>query len=209
MGKTKAVIVDDHAALRLGLRDYLKHNDIDVVAEGATIAEANLLAQKHKNCIFILDLNLGGEDNGFPLIASYVDKGIKVVVYSMREGLDTVLASYRAGALAFIPKSVELSHLVDAIKMASTGENYYLPGNAEKLFSYITKGAPESPTELLTESELKIFLLTAAGKKPDEVSKEIGFSIGTVHNRLSSIRKKLDCSNLEMYKIAQKHGLIS
>ncbi len=209
MKKPAVVIIDDHAVLRRGLKDLFRHSNIDVVAEGSNVNEALELATNHASAIFIVDLNLGGEENGFPLIAKLRGLDIRVMIYSMRDNLDTILAAYRAGASAYIPKSADSSALVDAVNKIAEGGTYFMPGSAEQLMLYISTGASDNPTDLLNASELKIFILAANGKRAEEIAKELDFAVGTVHNRLSGIRRKLNCSNMDFYKIALKHGLVA
>ena len=206
----KVVIVDSQTVMRSGLRSLLNDNGIKVLAEAKNIAESDALADSHRDAIFIIDINLDPDGNAFPLIPAYKAKKIKVIVYnSLHLNPDTILLTYRAGALAVVPKNANEAHLIEAIKKASNGENYFMPGVAEQLMSYVSQGKLDSPSEILSESEFKVFMLTAAGKKAVDIAKELDFSVGTIHNRLSTIRVKLNCSNLDMHKIAQQHGLIS
>lgn len=209
MQNPKVVIIDDHAILRRGLNDLFRHNNIDVTGEGGSIAEARTLMLQHPDAIFILDLNLGNDENAFPLIAELKAQGTPVMIYCLRENLDTMLAAYRAGAAAYVPKSADSRIILEAIRKIRESGSYFMPGLAEQLMVHMSAGSSDNPAEILTDSELKIFILAAKGKRAEEIARELSFAVGSVHNRMSAIRRKLNCSNMEFYKLALKHGLVN
>jgi DNA-binding NarL/FixJ family response regulator len=206
----KVVIVDSHVATRIGLHTLLNNNDIQVVAEARNIAECSTLSELHKDAIFIIDSNLTPDSNIPSVITAYKLKKIKIIVYSsIQLNSETTLLFYRAGAFAVLSKTTDENILIEAIHKVHEGSNYFLPGIAEQLMSFVSQGKPDNLADALSKNEYKVFMLTASGMKPADIAKELDFSVGTIHNRLSSIRMKLNCSNLDMHKIAQQHGLIS
>jgi DNA-binding response OmpR family regulator len=113
----RAVIVDDHAIVRLGVRALLDRNPgFTVVAEGATVAEATEVIASHLPDLLVLDLMLNG-DISLGYIAAWRASapGLRVIVLSMHNEDEFARQALTAGAHGYVMKEQMLGELTSAI----------------------------------------------------------------------------------------------
>lgn len=205
-------LVDDHPIILRSLHDVIEGGGgHKIIGETGTVevAQREILAKKPK--VSVIDLNLNGE-SGLDLI-EYLqdhDHNVKIVVYSMRNNIQTIAAAYRAGAHAYIPKSEDPMELLPAIEYAAKGRRYFVGDIAEKLAEFHATGNPEDPGEILTEREFEIFMEAAHGLDIDQIAEKLNLVSGSISNRLVRIRKKLNLTNqVEFALLAVKYGYIT
>lgn len=205
-------IVDDHPIILRSLHDVLvAGGGHKIIGEARGLAEAKEQIPSLKPDVSIIDLNLE-DGSGLDLI-EYLhehDPDVRIVVYSMRDNIQTIAAAYRAGAKAYIPKSEDPMELLPAIEYAAKGKLYFVGDMAERLAEFHATGNPNDPAKKLTEREFEIFMEAAHGLEIDQIASKLNISHGSVSNRLVSIRKKLGLNNqVEFALLAVKHGYIS
>lgn len=205
----RVLIVDDHEAIRVGLNTILTENHIDVVAVSATIEDALRKMTEKKIDVLVVDLNMGEYKGALTIdhiLTNYPEA--KIVVYSMRESTPIIVASYEAGAKAFVAKSSDPKLLVEAIHKVASGETFFMPAVAEQIALFFTVKDSIDPRRSLSSRELEIFTAMAAGKTLEEIADQLGIGMPTVKNYGFSIRRKLNISSDEMKRVATKYGLI-
>jgi len=205
----RVLIVDDHEAIRVGLNTILTENHIDVVAVSATIEDALRKMTEKKIDVLAVDLNMGEYKGALTIdhiLTNYPEA--KIVVYSMRESTPIIVASYEAGAKAFVAKSSDPKLLVEAIHKVASGETFFMPAVAEQIALFFTVKDSIDPRRSLSSRELEIFTAMAAGKTLEEIADQLGIGMPTVKNYGFSIRRKLNISSDEMKRVATKYGLI-
>src|SRR4051812_9187107 len=107
--KIRLVIADDHFMVRLGLASALNlEEDMEVVAEGRTGAEAVALYETHKPDVLVIDYQLP-ELNGAEATAAIRAKHptAKIIVLSVFKGEEDVHRAVKAGASGYLPKASE------------------------------------------------------------------------------------------------------
>lgn len=213
MAKIKVLIVEDHALTRTGLRTALDCNaSLEVVGE-ASDGEAGLEeALRLKPDVAVVDIGLPGID-GIELtrrIRRDLPK-TKVLILTMHDMDDEVIATLAAGADAYCLKSADPERIVDAVKAAASGGAYFDPGIAHVVLRAfnrpeVTASAAGSP---LTPRETDILQLIAGGTSNAEIAQQLSIGLGTVKGHIRDLMEKLSASDrTHAAVIALRRGLI-
>ena len=113
-----------------------------------------------------------------------------------------------AGAIGYLLKDVGMNELGDAIRAADAGRGTLAPDAAKALAESATQ-PPKLGTDL-TERELQVLVLVAAGKSNVEIASALSVSVSTARFHVSTILSKLGASNrAEAAALAVKHGLVT
>lgn len=208
------IIVDDHSAIREGFKVILERSGRYTVIGGAGSAEEALdsLAQgREKPDLFIVDVSLPGA-SGLELTATLRRNlpSSQVVIASMHREFDYIVGAFRAGALAYVSKDAGMECVVAAMDAASSG-TYYLDPLSLKLFVQeaclpsAKSPAARSGLSGLSEREIEVLRLLAAGKRAEEIALELEVSQKTIENHLSNITNKLGAKDrFELYRLAAR-----
>ena len=213
MAKIKVLIVEDHALTRTGLRTALDCNaSLEVVGE-ASDGEAGLQeALRLKPDVAVVDIGLPGID-GIELtrrIRRDLPK-TKVLILTMHDMDDEVIATLAAGADAYCLNSADPERIVDAVKAAASGGAYFDPGIAHVVLRAFNRpevagSAAGSP---LTPRETEILQLIAGGTSNAEIAQQLSIGLGTVKGHIRDLMEKLSASDrTHAAVIALRRGLI-
>jgi DNA-binding NarL/FixJ family response regulator len=172
-------IVDDHPMVVGGLEAaFTAANDIVVVAQASSVADATRLLTRDDLDVVLLDVRLA-DGNALQCLA---ERGPRpspaVLVLSTFDLPQYVAASIRFGARGFLPKTVPLTDLLDAIRVVAAGGSIYEPGQRGQ--AYVT----------LTPKEHEVLRLAIDGLSNKEIGARIGRSRKTVESHLSDIFAK-------------------
>jgi two-component system response regulator DevR len=206
----KLGLVEDHAIVRKGLEELLRTQGFEVVGEWGTVEEALPGCREAVPDVLVLDLNLPATGiQGLDAIRMIREcqPSVHIVVYTFRENIPTVGAAYKAGASAYVPKSADLSVLLDAIRKAAKGERFYPGAIAARLGEFYTTERRD-PRECLTATDLEIFKGAAEGKTPEELGAQLHLAAKTIKNRLAEIQRSLQCERADFYRIAVEYGIL-
>ncbi len=206
----RVMIVDDHAVVREGLRNFLGMLPaIELVAEAASGAEAIELAPKAKPQVVLMDLMMpvmDGIEATRRLHELHPD--VKVIVLTSFADDDRLFPALRAGAVAYLLKDVGPKELAEAIAAAARGEVRLHPDVTRRLVSELAGGAPKRPEDELTEREREVLRCIARGRSNKEIGEDLFISEKTVKTHVGSILDKLglaDRTQAALYAV--KHGL--
>lgn len=205
------IICEDHVVMRTGLTDILTTAGITVLGAAGSGDEAIELARNCEPDVMVVDLTLGSEDDGPSVIRRILNAlpNTKIVVFSVRQNIYTIIAAYKEGAMGYVTKNSDPTILIEAIQSAKKGMLHYMPGIAEKISSHHVKGSKDvNPADVLNDKDLAIFKRLAEGIEPAEIANELGLHPKTLANRISSIRQKLGCSRAEFHRLALEFELI-
>ncbi len=190
----RTLIVDDHAAFREGLRALLETaDDIEVADEAATGEQALALAPAVQPDLVLLDLampGMGGIATTERLIRAMPH--IRVLILSMADDDDSVLAAMRAGARGYVLKGARKAELLRAVRAVAAGEAIFGAALAVRLMGYFSgldrrhAAFPE-----LSDRERQILGLVAQHLTNPQIAERLGLSQKTVRNHVSSIFTKL------------------
>jgi DNA-binding NarL/FixJ family response regulator len=203
MTPIRVVIVEDHALVRAGLRTSLEAAGIEVAAEAADGVAGPDVA--------VVDLGLPGKD-GIALTREIktLPDAPHVVILTMQELDDEVLAALAAGADAYCVKASDASTVIDAIRTVAAGGAYFDPRIAHVVLRKLG-GAPSDPSSSpLTPRETEILKLIAEGVGNAEIATRLYISLGTVKGHVADILDKLSASDRAQAAVtAYRRGLIT
>lgn len=190
----RVAIVDDHPVFLLGMAGLLSSLEgIEVVAQVPTAADADALIDLAPDVV-LMDLHLG-DDSGIDVtrrLVTAVPK-MKILVITMREDDDAVVASVRAGARGYLLKAAAPEEVERAIRAVANGEMILGPAVAERAMSFLLsgRGFTKLPLPELTDREREVLDLVARGLDNAAISRRLSLSPKTVRNHVANILTKL------------------
>lgn len=204
-------IVDDHAIVRSGLRQYLsEHVDVRVVGEAANGREAIDLVRNTAVDVLIMDLSMPGQsglDALAMLRAKSPDTGILILSGHPEEHYAMNLI--RQGASGYLNKECEPSEILEAIRTIALGRRYITPVVAELLAQQLHRKDSALAHEQLSEREFQVFLKLAKGATAGEIAEILSLSVKTVSTYRTRLMEKMALSsNSDLTYYALKNGLI-
>jgi DNA-binding NarL/FixJ family response regulator len=200
---TRVVLADDHPVYRQGLTVILSDlPDIQLVGVASNGVEALALIEELAADVALLDLHMpamGGIAAARLLTERYPQ--VAVLVLTMYEDDESVLAAVRAGAKGYLVKGASGERIVAAIRAVAAGEIVFGAAVGRHVLGTVTGGATSSATVLprsfptLTGRELQVLNLIAAGRSNPDIAKSLFLSEKTIRNHVSSIFAKIDVPN--------------
>ncbi|GAB39140.1 MULTISPECIES: MadR family response regulator transcription factor [Gordonia] len=211
-GSIRAMLVDDHALLRAGIRSLLEREDtISVVGEAGSFDHALAEVARCRPDVVVVDLKLtaGTEYEGLRLITEIAQRHSDVASLVLTTFLDDdlVVRAVKAGARGYVVKDVDTTELVRAIQAVSGGGSAFDPRSAAIVLRTVSGGG-ESP-EALTEREREVLRLLADGLSNKRIGETLFISESTVKFHIRNIIRKLGVTKrTDAVYIASKRGLI-
>jgi DNA-binding NarL/FixJ family response regulator len=196
----RVLIADDHPLFRDGLRALL--NSIphpEVVGEAATGQEVLSLVAALQPDVILMDIQMP-ELNGIEAMQRILEANpdISIIILTMFEDDDLVLAAMQAGARGYLLKGADQTEILRAIGAAAHGEALFgadISRRLTSLFSASRLAAPPPPFPELTEREREILDLIAQGLNNTEIAEWLTLSPKTVRNHISNIFNKLQVTD--------------
>jgi DNA-binding NarL/FixJ family response regulator len=206
----RLVIADDHELIREGIKKIVRLSaDLNIVGEAADLKQALALVARVRPDVAVLDITLPDADGlvGLTALRRHFP-AVRVVILSMHPEQRYAAAALRAGALAYVSKSVASTELVAAVRSAARGETWLGPRVAAAL-ALEPSATPRQPDHhSLTPREREIVALIGAGLQIKQVAAELGISVSSVNTYRSRIFRKMGlASNAALIRYAVQHGL--
>ena len=209
----KLLLVDDQNLVKMGICSLLQlSGKVDVVAQledGTGVLSA---IKEHEPDIMLLDIRMPNMD-GLEVLAAMEEQGVSVptLILTVFDEHDLVLKCMKLGARGFLRKDVSLEALMEAIDALVAGDYWLQPAITNHVLEnrdYITPKSTEV-LEKLTNSEVQVLRLAAAGYSNNEIAEAIHKSTGTIRNQMSFILAKLQVRDRTRAVLkAIEHGLI-
>jgi DNA-binding NarL/FixJ family response regulator len=162
----RAVLADDHAVVRKGIREFLEEvGDVRVVAEATTGSEAVALTLEHRPDVTVLDIQMpemSGVEAARQIKAQAPE--VQVLVLTAYDDDPYIFAMLQAGASGYVLKNASSDELVRAVRAVAGGESALDPAVTAKVMAQLASGKPagaQAAVEGLTERELDVLLLAA------------------------------------------------
>lgn len=195
--KTRLILVEDQMLVREGIKSLLGLDDsVEVVGEYEN-GQQLIDSENALNCdVILMDIRMP-KLSGIDTLLALSEKGIStpVLMLTTFDDHELVNGAMRAGAKGYLLKDVSLETLVDTITQIKNGKTLIQPAVTEKVLQGL-KGLNvefesfENP-EPLTEKEVEILRLIAAGYSNKEIADAMFKSTGTIKNQVSSVMAKL------------------
>lgn len=210
--KIRILLADDHHIVRAGVRQLLEGaKDLEVIAEAGDGEEAQILIQKHKPDVAVLDIQMpkaSGIEVTRWVRANMPEVG--VLILTAYNDDPYVMAVLQAGANGYVLKTGQADELIQAVRDVNEGKSALDASITHKLMTNIFKGTEKKIVEPLTDRELDVLRLTAKGFTNKAIGVQLNISDRTVQGHLAHIFAKLQAnSRTEAVMRAVSLGLIS
>lgn len=205
------LIADDHAVVRRGLREILADSlpEATFFEAGNADEALRLLAQRPAN-IVVLDINMPGR-SGLDVLKDVkrIYPRLPVIILSVQPEDQYAIRCLRNGASAYINKDSAPEELAIAARRVLAGGRYVGLGLAEKLASRFDESIDRPRHELLSDRELEVMLMIAAGISLTEIGNRLHVSAKTVSSYRARLLEKMQMtSNAEVTRYAVTQGLL-
>ena len=212
--KLRIALADDHHLIRSGLKLLLGSNEtLSIVGEASDGTSALLLVEQLQPDILLLDLAMPGMD-GLECLRELKRRDLptRVIVLSMFEDENYVLAAMSAGAQGYVQKSAIDTELFQAIDNVAAGRLHLNESSAKSLLSMLLverqQAALPPATAVLSPRELEVLRWYARGFSLREIGEQLGLSVKTVDTYKTRIMEKLGFQKKsELIAYAAKQGL--
>ncbi|MBV8605705.1 MAG: response regulator transcription factor [Pelomonas sp.] len=205
-------IVDDHAIVRSGLRQFLGDNvDMRVTGEAANGREALELARGGEVDVLLMDISMP-DQSGVDALAAIKARfpALPVLILSGFPETHYATTLLRQGASGYLNKECDPEEIANAVRTVARGRRYISPAVAELMADSMAGGDPTRPLhEDLSEREMQVFLRLAKGETVGEMAKAMFLSVKTVSTYRTRTLEKLKLeTNSDLTYYALKNGLI-
>jgi len=211
----RALLADDHAVMRRGIRDILESDtEINVIGEAGDGREAIRLAEKLRPDVLVIDLGMP-ELNGLDAIRHMrrEQPDIELLVFSMHDSEELIREVFAAGARGYVLKSDAVLYLIEAVKSLYRHKPYFTPRISEAILnSFASANGGHSSSDTvgpLSGREREILQLLAENKTNKEIAVRLGISVRTVETHRRSIMQKLNANSIvELVHYAIRNGIV-
>jgi DNA-binding NarL/FixJ family response regulator len=211
----RLLVVDDHVLFRSGLTRLIDPQpDLQVIGEAGTQLEAVVLALTLKPDVILMDAHLP-DGTGHAVAREILKAGVstKIVFLTVDDSEEQLFAALRAGAVGYLPKSIDPVELLAKLRGLARDEAAVTPALANliiKEFSRLPALQPVSASSnKLTSREIDMIRALAQGATNREIAERFVISENTVRNHIQNILNKLQLhSRHDVVGYARAHGLI-
>ncbi|HEY0781689.1 MAG TPA: response regulator transcription factor [Thermoanaerobaculia bacterium] len=195
--RLRVMLVDDHEVVRNGIKSLLHAtDDIAVVAEASTVADAIKFAAAAKPEVIVMDVRLA---DGSGIEATREIRAerpqTQVLILTSFADDEALFASIMAGAAGYVLKQIRSGELVNAIRAVGAGQSLLDPAVTKSVLDRLRKGKHllrDERLSRLSAQEERILNLVASGRTNKQIGEELKLAEKTVKNYLSSIMSKLE-----------------
>ena len=213
----RVLVVDDQALVRDGLAMILDHeDDIEVVGEAATGAEAITLTRSHRPDVILMDIRMP-EMDGLEATRRIVDNAdwpVRVVILTTFDPDEYVYRALRSGASGFVLKDIPRSELVSAVRAVNEGGALLAPSITRRLIGRFAEGlaadtAAAARLARLTDRERDVLTAIGRGYNNAEISQRLFIGAATVKSHINSLFTKLGLRDrAQAVVLAYESGLV-
>jgi two-component system response regulator NreC len=207
----RAVVVDDHAVVRSGIKLLLdREDDIEVVGEAGNAKDAIFRARSLKPDVILLDVVMPGE-SGIDVLPSLLKESpdTKVLVLSMQDDPTYVREAFAAGASGYVLKEAADEEVVAAVREIADGGRYVHPALGARMVAADAEAKAAAEADPLSEREREVLRLLALGHTNQEIAKMLYISVRTAETHRAHIMQKLRLSTrAELVRYALAQGLL-
>jgi DNA-binding NarL/FixJ family response regulator len=237
MGDISVVLIEDHDLTRIGLRTALKQQPgIQVLGEASNAAQGLKVLEAANPDVAIVDIGLPDMD-GIELTQTFKqsfanpeEMTTKILILTMHDSEDSVLAAFAAGADSYCMKDVSIDKLTEAIQSTHSGSSWIDPAIASVVLRQVRNrsdvanptgktvriSAVDSEFEQvletypLTDRELEILALIVSGDSNATIAQKLFITVGTVKTHVRNILSKLCAEDRTQAAVrALRSGLVA
>jgi two-component system nitrate/nitrite response regulator NarL len=207
--KIKVFLVDDHPAVREGIRSYLNaQGSFTLSGEAADGSEALRKLKKTSADVIVLDISLPGVDGGE--LARRLRQAVpdaKLIAFSIHSSREYVVRMAHSGVHGYVTKDAPTDKLVEAIHRVHAGDLQFPPAMADAILDPGSEHSAEA-AEALTDRERDVLTLLAEGLANKEIARKLGISVRTTEAHREHLTRKLHITPVAgLTKYAIQEGL--
>jgi two-component system, NarL family, response regulator NreC len=207
----RALVVDDHAVVRSGIRLLLdREQDIEVVGEAGNAKDAVFRTRALKPDVILLDVVMPGQ-SGIEVLPSLLHEApeTRVLVLSMQDDPSYVREAFAAGASGYVLKEAADQEVVAAVREIAGGGSYVHPALGARMVAAEAHARAAAEADPLSEREREVLRLLALGHTNQEIAKMLYISVRTAETHRAHIMQKLRLSTrAELVRHALSQGLL-
>lgn len=207
----RVAIVDDHAIVRTGLRQFLgEQAGIAVVGEAASGSEAIDLVRAGGIDVLIMDISMP-DQSGIDVLANIRARApeLPVLILSAYPSAHYATELLRRGANSYLNKECEPEEIAIAIRALAHGKRYISAEVGELLADQLQPDADVAAHLKLSDREFQVFLRLARGETVGVIAAALSLSVKTVSTyRTRILEKMVLTTNSDLTYYALKHQLI-
>lgn len=207
----RILIVDDHDAIRRGVRQLLETKPyFQIVGEAADGRTALQIAKETRPDIAIVDYSipeLNGLDLSHALKREF--QHIEILLYTMHDREEIIMEVLRAGVRGFILKSDAEKHLLAALDSLSVHRSYFSGAVSDTLLNQFLDMKPYAQASSLTHREREVVQHVAEGRINKEIAARLNISLKTVETHRASAMRKLKLrTTADLVRYAVRNQLV-
>src|SRR3982751_3019642 len=207
----RIIIVDDHDAIRRGVRQLLETKPYYQVVGEAPDGRSGLeLAREVRPDIAIVEYSIP-ELNGLDLSHALKREfpRIEILLYTMHDREEIIMDVLRAGVRGLVLKSDAEKHLIAALDALSIHRSYFSGAISDALLDQFLESKPHPVASSLTHREREVVQQVAEGRINKEVAATLNISIKTVETHRASAMRKLKLrTTADLVRYAVRNQLI-
>ncbi len=204
MKKTRILLVDDHAVVRMGLTAIINlEADLKVCGEAENGEAAVRLAAELKPDVVVMDFSLPGMDGAEATAAVLkVSPSSKVLILTSFGTSADLARAIAAGAVGAVTKNLSNDDLADAIRDTARGIPHFSPEIRQTLNE-------RADDKAFTKRQMEVLDSITRGLSNDDIALMLGLSKSRVKQHLNEVYEKLGASNrAEAVAIAMRRQLL-
>lgn len=217
MSKIRVALIEDHDLTRVGIRTALQQKEgIEIVGEATNAADGLKLLRTIQPDVAIVDIGLPDKD-GIELTRelkaiSSDELATKVLILTLRDNKEAVLAAFAAGADSYCMKDIKYDNLLEAVRVTHNGNAWIDPAIARIVLQQAQQNPPQADSTpglktnrtgegeenedsieayTLTERELEVLQLIVEGCSNALIAERLFITVGTVKTHVRNILNKL------------------
>jgi DNA-binding NarL/FixJ family response regulator len=209
------MLVEDHKIVRDGLKTIIeRYPEFRVVGEADDGSCAIGMCKKLNPDVVVMDIGLPGL-NGIEATTEILRycPNTRVMILSMYDDENSVVAAFRSGARAFLLKKASSADLLDALRAVSKGGSYLSSQVSDHLLTRIQRGDLENralpgPLDGLSPREQQVLRMVAEGKTSKDIAVMLNLGLQTVRTYRKTLMKKVGVTNIAgLTQVALSAGL--
>ncbi|SDJ79686.1 response regulator [Streptomyces indicus] len=213
----RVALVDDQPLVRAALQMVIEEaEDLELVGEAGTGAEAVRLAEQAAPDIIVMDIRMP-EMDGIEATRQIVagPSGAQIIVLTTFDDDAYVYGALRAGAAGFLVKDMALEQILDAVRVVAAGDGLLAPAVTRRLIKDFASAQPSQQTEKvrelsgITEREREVLTLIGSGLTNTEIAGRLHISVATAKTYVTRILAKLGARDrVQLVIMAYEAGLV-
>ena len=204
----RVMIAEDMEPIRRLYRKFIDAaEDMTVVGEAATGAEAVEIAGQVRPDVILMDIEMETKDAGLRAMRSLDEAGVsaKVIILTVYEEDDLIFTAFQLGACDYVMKNAPEEDVLRSIRDAAGGTSPLRPELASKILGELRRVRSYETSFLyavnivsaLTDTELETLRLTLDGMSRREICAARGVEMSTVKSQIHSLLRKFNRKSMD------------